>query len=226
MQTSDNDSMKYDLLIFDLDGTLVDSAPDLRHAVNLVLDEHGAAPLSLTQIRSMIGDGAAQLVARAFAASGLVPEDANAPLQRFFTLYEADPTANTILYDGVGDTLQAMRDRGFPLAVCTNKPANPARIILRQLNIDAYFSQVVGGDTHEFRKPDPRMLTTLLEHYGVDRAKTLMIGDSEVDAATANTAGVPFVLMTYGYRRGAVTDIDCVAALDHFSDLKPLVGAV
>lgn len=216
--------MKYDLVVFDLDGTLVDSAPDLRHAVNRVLDEHGAAPLSLTQIRSMIGDGAAQLVARAFAARNLELGDSNAPLQRFFSLYEADPTANTLLYDGVSDTLQAMSEGGFPLAVCTNKPANPARTILRQLSIDAHFSQVVGGDTHAFRKPDPRMLTILIDAHGVDPDRALMVGDSEVDAATAHMAGVPFALMTYGYRRGAVTDIACIAALDHFSELKSLVG--
>ena len=216
--------MKYDLVIFDLDGTLVDSAPDLRHAVNRVLDEHGAAPLSLTQIRSMIGDGAAQLVARAFAARNLEVADPNAPLQRFFSLYETDPTANTVLYDGVSDTLQVMSDGGSPLAVCTNKPANPARTILRQLNIDTHFSQVVGGDTHAFRKPDPRMLTTLVDAFGVAPDKALMVGDSEVDAATAHTAGVPFALMTYGYRRGAAADIACIAALDHFSELKSLVG--
>ncbi len=217
--------MKYDLLIFDLDGTLVDSAPDLQAAVNRVLAEHEGAPLSLTQIRSMIGDGAAQLVSRAFAARSIRLEDPKAALQRFFTLYEADPTANTVLYEGVSDTLQAMRATGFAMAVCTNKPANPAQVILRRLHIADQFSQVVGGDTHAFRKPDPRMLTILLGEFGVDTDKALMVGDSEVDAATAHTAGVPFALMTYGYRRGAAADIPCLAALDHFSDLAPLVGA-
>lgn len=215
--------MNHELVIFDLDGTLVDSAPDLRHAVNRVLEEHGAEPLSLAQIRSMIGDGAAQLVARAFAARNLAVADPKHPLQRFFSLYEADPTANTILYEGVSDTLQSLSDRRLPLAVCTNKPESPAKIILRQLNIAAHFSTVVGGDTHAFRKPDPRMLTSLVDHYGVARDQCLMVGDSEVDAATAHAAGVPFALMTYGYRRGAVADIACVAALDRFSDLEELL---
>ncbi len=217
--------MHYDLLIFDLDGTLVDSAPDLQHAVNQVLAEQGAEPLPLNDIRKMIGDGAAQLVARAFAARSLELRDPQAALQRFFRFYEADPTANTILYDGVRDTLVAAARRGFDMAVCTNKPQGPARVILERLGVAGHFSAVVGGDTHAFRKPDPRMLTLLLEQYGVAAPRTLMVGDSEVDAATAHAAQVPFALMTYGYRRGAVTDIPCLAALDEFSQLAPLIGA-
>ena len=217
--------MNYELVIFDLDGTLVDSAPDLRLAVNGVLAEHGGAPLSLPQVRSMIGDGAAQLVTRAFAACSITPADPQSALDRFFALYEADPTANTVLYDGVARVLDAMHAKEFQLAVCTNKPVAPANEILRKLKISTYFSRVIGGDTHSFRKPDPRMLTGLLDEYRVSRDAALMVGDSEVDAATANTAGVPFALMTYGYRRGAVSDIQCHAALDHFAELVPLVGA-
>jgi phosphoglycolate phosphatase len=217
--------MNYDLLIFDLDGTLVDSAPDLQHAVNQVLAEHRAPPLGLADIRKMIGDGAAQLVARAFAASSLELRDPRAALQRFFDHYSADPTANTILYEGVRDTLVAAARRGFDMVVCTNKPAEPARVILEQLGVAGHFSAVVGGDTHDFRKPDPRMLTLLLDRYGVSAARALMVGDSEVDAATAHAAQVPFALMTYGYRRGAVADIQCLAALDEFAQLVPLIGA-
>ena len=216
--------MHYDLLIFDLDGTLVDSAPDLRHAVNQMLAEQGAEPLPLQDIRKMIGDGAAQLVARAYAARSLELRDPKAALQRFFHFYEADPTANTILYDGVRDTLSAAARSGFGMAVSTNKPEGPARVILERLGVAGHFSAVVGGDTHAFRKPDPRMLTLLMEKYGVAAARTLMIGDSEVDAATAHAAQVPFALMTYGYRRGAVSDINCLAALEEFSQLRPLIG--
>lgn len=168
--------MKYKLLIFDLDGTLVDSAPDLQLAVNRVLAEHDGAPLSLQEIRSMIGDGAAQLVSRAFAARSIAMDDPKPALQRFFSLYEADPTANTLLYEGVGEILHALSSLGFPMAVCTNKPAGPANVILRQLEIADHFSQVVGGDTHAFRKPDPRMLTNLLRDFDVDTGNALMVG--------------------------------------------------
>jgi phosphoglycolate phosphatase len=173
----------------------------------------------------MIGDGAAQLVARAFAARCIDPGDPSAALKRFFTIYEADPTANTVLYEGVNEALRAMRAKNFELAVCTNKPASPANEILRRLGISEFFKQVIGGDTHPFKKPDPRMLTHLLSDFGVAPAQALMVGDSEIDAATADTAGVPFALMTYGYRRGSVADIRCLAALDHFGELVPLVGA-
>jgi len=217
--------LNYELLIFDLDGTLVDSAPDLRIAVNQVLAEHGGEPLPLADIRTMIGDGAAQLVARALAARSIVPGDPRAPLQRFFEVYEADPTANTVLYDGVLDTLRIMRDREFELAVCTNKPAGPANEILRRLGVADFFSRVTGGDTHPFKKPDPRMLSHLLDEYDVAADAALLIGDSEVDAATAAQAGVPFALVTYGYRRGRVEDIRCAAAVDRFAELVPFVGA-
>jgi phosphoglycolate phosphatase len=208
------------LFIFDLDGTLVDSAPDLLRAVNGILAARGGAPLTLVEVRSMIGDGAAQLVRRAFDARSLPMDDPAAALREFFALYRADPTANTMLYDGVPATLAALQARGLGLAVCTNKPENPSHEILRRLGIAGFFTRVVCGDTHPFRKPDPRMLTGLLAEFGVNPPHALMIGDSEVDAATARAAQVPFVLMTYGYRRGPAGDIDCVAALDRFADLE------
>ena len=167
----------------------------------------------------MIGDGAAQLVARAFAARSRRLDDPAATLNRFFEVYERDPTANTVLYEGVRETLKTLQGLGKALAVCTNKPSRSANEILRRLDVAQFFSQVVGGDTHAFRKPDPRMLTLLIAGFGVRTAEALMVGDSEVDAATAEAAQVPFALMTYGYRRGPVADIRCVSAVDRFSDL-------
>jgi phosphoglycolate phosphatase len=209
----------FSLVIFDLDGTLVDSAPDLTHAVNVLLTDQGAAPLSISEVRGMIGDGAAQLVARAFTARSRRLDDPAATLSRFFEVYERDPTANTVLYEGVRETLQRLQGLGKALAVCTNKPSRSANEILRRLDVAKFFSQVVAGDTHAFRKPDPRMLTLLIAGYGVSSAEALMVGDSEVDAATAEAAQVPFALMTYGYRRGPVADIRCLTAVDRFSDL-------
>ncbi len=167
----------------------------------------------------MIGDGAAQLVKRAFAARGVEMQDYSVALREFFAHYRADPTANTMMYAGVLETLEALHARGRALAVCTNKPENPTHEILRRFGIAGFFTRVVCGDTFEYRKPDPRMLTGLLTDFGVQASRALMIGDSEVDAATSQAASVPFVLMTYGYRRGAVRDIACVAALDRFADL-------
>jgi len=218
--------MNYDLVVFDLDGTLVDSAPDLRIAVNRVLAAHGAEPLELAQIRRMVGDGAAQLLARAFAAREVTMADPKAVLQQFFIAYQADPTANTVLCEGVSETLAAAHRHGIPMAVCTNKPEAPARIILERLRVAEYFRDVVGGDTHPFRKPDARMITGLLQRFAARPERALMVGDSEIDAATARAAAVPFALVTYGYRRGPVKNIACLAALDRFSQLGALVGAV
>jgi phosphoglycolate phosphatase len=206
-------------MIFDLDGTLVDSAPDLQLAVNRVLADHGCAPVSLGETRNMIGDGAAQLIQRAFAARSIPLVDPPEALRQFIAHYRAAPTANTLLYDGVLETLGSLKERGCAMAVCTNKPENPTNEILRRLGIAEFFPRVVCGDTHAYRKPDPRMLTGILTEFAVNPPMSLMIGDSEVDAATAQAARVPFVLMTYGYRRGAVQDIPCLAALDRFADL-------
>lgn len=213
------------LLIFDLDGTLVDSAADLATAVNRVLAAHGGAPLPPLQVRAMIGDGAMALLARAFVARNLPLGDPEAVLQQFLAACRVDPTAQTSLYAGVSETLFALHGRGIPMAVCTNKPEALARVVLERMKIAVLFRELVGGDTHTFRKPDPRMLQGLLRGFQVEAARTLMIGDSEIDAATALAAEVPFVLVTYGYRRGPVEGMRSCARLDRFDELKPLIDS-
>ena len=198
--------------VFDLDGTLIDSAADLHRAVNRMLTELGCAPLPLAEVRTMIGDGVSVL-------------DPATALPLFLRHYEADPAELTRLYPGVHATLERLRARGVTLAICTNKPARVTRVILGRLGIEQHFSRVIGGDSLPFRKPDPRALLELLNDLGAAPAASLMVGDSEVDAATAQAAGVPFVLMTHGYHRGPLHDIACVAALDHFDELAGLVTA-
>lgn len=212
------------MLIFDLDGTLIDSAGDLHRFVNRVLEEHRLAPLSLPEVRAMVGDGVTQLVTRAFAARSVNLTDPTVEVKRFLQLYAADPVALTEAYEGVRETLNAFREQGITMAVSTNKPESISREILRQLDLLGHFKEVLGGDSRTFRKPDPRMLTELIERYGATARDTFMIGDSEVDAATALAAQVPFVLMTYGYRRGAIDAMTRVAALDRFAELRSLVG--
>lgn len=211
------------LIAFDLDGTLIDSAGDLHTAVNRMLAELGAAPLSLAEVRSMIGDGVSLLVSRALAARQCAVDEARA-LPIFLRHYEEEPTSLTQPYPGVPETLHLLRERGIPLAVCTNKTAGLANLILQRLGLQQYFGRVIGGDSLPVRKPDPRMLTELLNWIGAAPSASLMVGDSEVDAATAKAANVPFVLMTYGYRRGAVAEISHLAAFDHFRELAGLAG--
>ena len=217
--------MQPSLVVFDLDGTLIDSAPDMHRAVNLMLADLGCAPLTLPDIRSMVGDGASALIARALAARHCVSADPAKALDEFLEHYEADPTNVTRTFPGVADTLGRLQATGLTLAVCTNKPSRLTSMILEGLEIDRFFTRVVAGDTMPFRKPDPRALMEVVDGFGTPKEATLMVGDSEVDAATAHSAGVPFVLMTYGYHRGPIEDISSVATLDHFQELATLLHA-
>ena len=213
------------LVVFDLDGTLIDSAPDMHRAVNLMLADLGCAPLTLPDIRSMVGDGASALIARALAARQCVSADPTEALTQFLEHYEKEPTAFTRTFAGVAETLGRLQATGLTLAVCTNKPTRLTTMILERLEIDHFFTRVVAGDSMPFRKPDPRALMEVVNGFGTPKAATIMVGDSEVDAATAHSAGVPFVLMTYGYHRGPIEDISSIATLDHFRELATLLHA-
>ena len=214
------------LIVFDLDGTLIDSAADLAAAANAMLADFGCAPLAVAQVRQMIGDGVPMLVTRALAARGCEATDAARALQVFMRHYESGATSLTSAFPGAIDTLRALRAAAIPLAVCTNKPARLSADVLEGLGLSQYFARVIGGDSLPFRKPDPRVLLSLVEAFDVRPERALLVGDSEVDAATARAAGVPFVLMKHGYRRGPAEDITCLAALESFGELPALVGAL
>ena len=207
------------LLVFDLDGTLIDSAPDLRAALNRMLSERGHPPLSLVQVRRMIGDGVPTLVARALAASGAEPADAARALPRFLQLYEADAVRLTKPYPGVPETLAALRDRGYRTAICTNKPQQATQTVLDGLGLAGLFDGVAGGDRFAVRKPDPGHLFGLIRVLGDSAAAAAMIGDNENDAAAARAAGLPLVLMRYGYARVNPETLGADALLDDFSEL-------
>jgi phosphoglycolate phosphatase len=213
------------LIVFDLDGTLIDSAGDLTAAVNSMLAGFGCEPLSVAEVRRMIGEGVATLVARALAARDCAQADAVKAAQVFMRHYEADATSLTTAFPGVDEALRSLRAAAIPLAVCTNKPARITAAILESLGLAKYFARVIGGDSLPFRKPDPRVLLCLLEAFDARPERSLLVGDSEVDAATARSAGVPFVLMKHGYRRGPAQEIPCLAALEGFDELPALIDA-
>jgi phosphoglycolate phosphatase len=182
-------------VIFDLDGTLIDAAPDLRAALNRVLAEQGQAPLTLEDVHRMIGDGAKILVERAFAERGQVARPEN--LVAFLADYEANAVVETVVYPGVKDALTALWDAGHPLAVCTNKPRAATRIILGALGLDGFFPVVIGGDSTPYRKPDPRHLAAAVEALGVTAA--VMVGDHENDMAAARGLNIPGIFAAWGY---------------------------
>lgn len=207
------------LLVFDLDGTLVDSAPDLHAALNEMLRERGCRPLSLVQVKRMIGDGVPALVARALAASGVDPAEAAAALLRFLDIYEATATHLTRPYPGVPETLETLRRSGYRTAICTNKPQRATIAVLRGLDLLPLFDGIAGGDRFSAKKPDPGHLLALIGELGGTPGATAMIGDSENDAASARAAAVPLLLMRYGYARVDPETLAADALLDHFSDL-------
>lgn len=206
-------------VIFDLDGTLVDSAPDIHAGVNALLAGEGVAPLPFATVRGFIGGGVGVLMTRVIAATGL-PAARHADLcARFIALYEHDPGGLTRPYDGVEAALDALS--GLPLGLCTNKPEGPTRALLAHLGWSGRFSVLVGGDTLTVRKPDPAPLALAIERIG--GGPVLFVGDSEVDAETAHRAGVPLLLFSGGYRSTPVAELPHRAAFDHWRDMPALV---
>ena len=208
-------------IAFDLDGTLIDSAPDIRAAMNSVLESRGVTPLSLEETRSFIGSGAPVFVERMGAARGIDAAALPEFLNGFLAGYESAVDL-TELYDGVRAALTRLREAGHRLAICTNKPIAPARAILAHLDLAQYFDCVIGGDSLPVRKPDPAPLWAALE--GLGEGPALYVGDSDIDAATALAAGVPFLLYMQGYLHVPAESLTYVARFSQFEDLPRLVG--
>lgn len=185
------------LIVFDLDGTLVDSSLDLANAINALLAELGAAPIRTADVVGMVGDGAAVLVRRALTAAGLDPDTPGA-LDRFLAHYDPHLLDNTRPYPGTAETLHALSTR-VELAVLTNKPSHATELMLTGLGLRGYFGGVIGGDTSWGRKPAPAGLLHLCTAAGVAAAETLLVGDSAVDLATARHAGTRICLARYGF---------------------------
>jgi phosphoglycolate phosphatase len=200
--------------VFDLDGTLIDSRRDIANAANAVLQSTGAPPLDEEALGRMIGDGAATLVARAFAAAGR-PEPPDA-LARFLQIYGRGLLTHTRPYPGIPDALDALSAR-VPLALLTNKPIAATRAILDGLDLARFFphDRVIGGDGPLPRKPAPDGLLRLAEDAGADPGRTLLVGDSIVDWQTAHDAGAPMCLARYGF---GTFPVDRLTAADRWVD--------
>jgi phosphoglycolate phosphatase len=214
------------LLVFDLDGTLVDSVPDLANALNEVLRERGYAPLSRAEVAPMVGDGVPALVARAFEARGGSTAEAVEALPRYIEIYEATATNLTRPYPAVRETLILLRRRGYRTAVCTNKLQQASETVLSGLDLAGLFDAIAGGDRYPVRKPDKGHLLGLIAELGGSAERAVMIGDSENDAAAAHAAGVPLVMMRYGYARTDPATLGAALVLDHFADLPPALESL
>ena len=196
-------------IVWDLDGTLVDSAPDLAAALNTVLDKRGFFTLPITEVRQMIGNGVPKLVERGFNAVGVRPDPAQLDelVAMFAREYKACATDNTRPYPGIVKALQDIHGMNIPMGVCTNKPEAFTRQILAGLGLAGYFSSVVGGDSTNARKPDPEPLLACLRGLVSEPASSLMIGDSVHDVHAAHAAGVIIGVVPWGYRSAPVEDL-------------------
>lgn len=215
-----------DAVVFDLDGTLIDSAADLGRAANRLLAEEGRRALTIAEVRSFIGDGARVLVERAMTATGPAADagDLGPLTARFVAHYETDPVAATTVYPAVAETLTRLRAAGLRIGVCTNKPQAATAQVLRTLGLADYVDAAAGGDRFPVRKPDVGHLLGTLDLLGVPAGRAVMVGDNEHDAAVARAAGTGAVLMTYGYARKPLAEIDVDARLDRLDGLLGLLG--
>lgn len=205
--------------LFDLDGTLVDSLPDLTIALNKLLAEEGRRILADAEVRLMVGDGATRLVERGFAATGTVPETVDGLVERFLAHYEGHAAANTRPFDGVAETLTALRRQGWRFAVCTNKPYRPSVEILEELGLSQLIDVVIGGDSTPWKKPDGRPVLAALEALHARPEDAVFVGDSPNDVGAGRAVGLPVVIVTFGYSRVPVAEIAADRLIDHFSEL-------
>lgn len=211
-------------LVFDLDGTLIDSLPGLDAALNAALSERNLPGVSMAQTRTFVGNGIHVLAEKALAhveAHDVAPAEF---ADRILEHYKDQPHDLALPYPGVKDEMARLVQQGHALAVCTNKPTEPALDLLDQTGLRRFFKTVVGGDTLAQRKPHPAPLQLAFTRLGTDRG--LFVGDSEVDAATALAANVPFLLFARGYRQRPLLEIPHEVAFDDYAQFGKLIRSV
>lgn len=194
-----------DLLIFDLDGTLIDSRLDLANAVNAMRIHLGMQPLANERVYSYVGNGAPVLIRRALGSQASEPEVQEA-LEFFLEYYREHDLDYTTLYPGVKESLDRLRAAGKRMAVLTNKPVRVSNAIVEGLGVAGHFFKVYGGNSFEFKKPHPIGIHKLMEEAGIGPDRTIMVGDSSVDVATARNAGVACCGVTYGFQPETLAD--------------------
>jgi phosphoglycolate phosphatase len=214
------------LAVFDLDGTLADTAPDLVATLNVILGREGLPALPLAEARNMIGHGARVMLERGLEAAGReVTPDRLDDLYRQFLVYYADHLCvGTRLFPGVVEALDALEADGFRFAVCTNKVEAHSVRLLEALGIADRFAAVCGRDTFPYVKPDPRHLILTIKKAGGTPAEAVMIGDSRTDIVTAQAAGIPVVALPFGYTDVPVQSLRPDMVIDHFDELPAAVA--
>jgi phosphoglycolate phosphatase len=208
-------------VVFDLDGTLVDSAPDLQAALNETLAPRGFGPLDLATVTGFVGDGIPTLVRRGLGAVGadLTAAQEEQAIADFFAAYRRHPARWSKPYPGVVKELRRLHGLGYPLGVCTNKAVDLSRQVLDELGLGGYFRSLLGGDSLAVRKPDPRTLQAVLDELGVSAREAVMVGDSAHDVETARNAAVRVVVVSYGYSRKPPHQLGADSVIRSFAEL-------
>ena len=217
--------MKGPTLVFDLDGTLVDTAPDLAGATNHVLAHLGLSGIPAQELRPWVSYGARRMITEALAQSrNPLPEAAiDELLERFLAYYSRNIAQESRPFDGVVAELDRLRALGITLAVCTNKREALSRLLLDELRLAPYFAAIAGRDTFPVSKPHPDHLVGAIRLAGGDPARAIMIGDSAVDIATARAADIPVIGVSFGYTETPVRELSPDAVIDSYAELWPTI---
>jgi phosphoglycolate phosphatase len=212
-------------IVFDLDGTLAETAPDIIGTLNTILEREGLAPVPVSKARDLVGAGARALIERGFRLYDrpLSAERLDDLFALFLNIYAGRVADLSHLYDGVLPALDALAASGHRLAVCTNKPERHSRLLLDALGVTDRFAAVAGRDTYPFFKPDARHLTMTITAAGGDPGHAIMIGDSRTDIQTARNAGLPVICVPFGYTDVPIESLEPDLVIPHFDGL---VGAV
>lgn len=213
-------------IVFDLDGTLAETAPDIFAVLNIILEREGLAAVPPARARDLVGAGARVLIERGFSLYGrtLDATKLDALFALFLELYAERIADESFLFPGVVGALDTLARKGHRLAVCTNKPERHARMLLEALGVDGRFGAIAGRDTYPYFKPDPRHLTMTVEAAGGDPVDAIMVGDSRTDVLTARAAGLPVICVPFGYTDVPVEDLSPDVIIPHFDDLTEAVA--
>jgi phosphoglycolate phosphatase len=215
-------------IIFDLDGTLVDTAHDLTGALNAVLAKAGRDRVRLSQVRHTVGGGARGLVEWGFAETGdaLAASDLDDWTAAFLRHYRAHLCDLSRPFAGVAETLAALAVENSAMGVCTNKSVEASRRLLRELGLERFFGAVLGGDSLAVRKPDPEHLAATIRAVGGEPARAVMVGDSDIDVAAAHNLGVPAIAVAYGYTDIPAAELGADAVIERFDQLPSAIAAL
>jgi len=211
-------------LIMDLDGTLIDSLPDVCVALNFALQSQGYSRLEITSVRRLVGGGARPLVEGAIAEVGGNSFQADTITDLFISHYRANPTSHTTVYPGVIETLNQLVQSDYKLGICTNKPESTTFPVMEALDLKRFFPALRCGDSQPYKKPDARHVFDVINQLGGSADHAVFVGDSETDIQAARNAKIPVVAVSYGYTQKPISELAADLIIDKFVDLPEALG--